>query len=234
MSKIRSLAHLQSFLDSEFAWRVKEIADLKFAVQSNKGLREATVVRAGIPLLYAHWEGFVKAAATSYLEYVNSQGKKYADLEDCFIIFGLKKHLHTLATSKKTKINLEALQFIRASMQEKAMLQIASAVDTESNLSSAVFENIATSIGIDSSKYQAKFNLIDESLLKRRNKIAHGEFLDMNAKAWRELADEILDLLRTFKTDIENAASSSNFLTTTPRALVETENEQTGLNSMEF
>ncbi|MET3230843.1 UNVERIFIED_ORG: hypothetical protein ABIC54_003039 [Burkholderia sp. 1263] len=216
MSKIRSLALLQSFLDDEFAWRIKEISDLKFAVQSNKGLREATVVRAGIPLLYAHWEGFVKAASIAYLEYVNSQGKKYADLDDCFVVFGLKKHLHTLVTTGRTHANLEALRFVRSSMQDRAQLQFGGAVDTESNLSSAVFENIAFSIGIDTTKYQAKFNLIDESLLRRRNKIAHGEFIDMTAKAWRELADEVLEILRAFKTDIENAASLSSFLVQAP------------------
>jgi MAE_28990/MAE_18760-like HEPN len=55
--------------------------------------------------------------------------------------------------------------------------------------------------------YLLRHNHLDESLLKRRNKIAHGEFLDVTAEEWRELADEIIMMLRHFKTDLENAAS---------------------------
>jgi hypothetical protein len=48
--------------------------------------------------------------------------------------------------------------------------------------------------------------------LERRNKIAHGEYLDLTHDNYRELADEILILLRLFKTDIENAAVLSKYL----------------------
>lgn len=93
----------------------------------------------------------------------------------------------------------------------KAVLVLSNAIDTESNLSSTVFANIVQSIGIDISRYETRFNLIDESLLKRRNKIAHGEFLDVTAEEWRELADEIIMMLRHFKTDLENAASLESY-----------------------
>ncbi|HFG1639951.1 TPA: MAE_28990/MAE_18760 family HEPN-like nuclease, partial [Vibrio cholerae] len=70
-----------------------------------------------------------------------------------------------------------------------------------------VFSNIAKSIGIDTEKYESRYNLIDEGLLNKRNYIAHGEYLDVDSDGFRNLADEILHLLRLYKTDIENAAS---------------------------
>ena len=75
-----------------------------------------------------------------------------------------------------------------------------------------MFENIALSIGINTQPYESRFKLMDESLLSRRNKIAHGEYLNLNADAWRNLADEVISLMRDFKTDIENAASRSAFV----------------------
>ena len=78
-------------------------------------------------------------------------------------------------------------------------------------MSSKVFANIAKSIGINTQGYESRYHLIDESLLKRRNHIAHGEYLDVDSDGFRELADEILYLLRSYKTDIENAVSLKEY-----------------------
>lgn len=212
MTRVRTLDQLQGALDAEFSWRLKEIADLKLAVKQGKNLTERTLIRAGVTLLYAHWEGFVKSAALTYISYVNDQGRRYQELETCFVILGLKKYLNELSQTKKTKLSVAALEFIRDCLGNRAKLQIDSGIDTESNLKSEVFSNIALGIGISIAAYESRFKLMDESLLKRRNKIAHGEFLDLTADSWRELADEILSLMRQFKTDIENAASLSKFV----------------------
>lgn len=211
MSKARTLDQLQDILDREFSWRLKEIANLKIAVRKSDSLASSTIVRASLALLYAHWEGFIKSAATSYLEHVNAQRLRYNDLKSCFVIFGLKRHINSLTTSKKAEPLVQALDFVRNEMSSRAKLQIDSAIRTEANLSSTVFDNIATSIGIDTSTYEARYNLIDESLLNRRNHIAHGEYLDLDPEELRDLSDEIILLMRTFKSDIENAASTGKY-----------------------
>lgn len=96
-------------------------------------------------------------------------------------------------------------------LNQTAVMKIDSAIRTEFNLGSKVFANILRSIGFGTEGYEARFNLIDESLLKRRNYIAHGEYIDVEAEGFRELADEILSMLRWFKTDIENAASLEQY-----------------------
>lgn len=77
MSKIRTIDQLQTILDGEFSWRLKEIANLKIVVRSSDKLSRNTAVRAAIPLLYGHWEGFIKNASTHYLDYVNGQSLTY-------------------------------------------------------------------------------------------------------------------------------------------------------------
>ena len=207
MSNIKTTTQLQSRLDEELSWRLKEIASLKLMVKKFDNVSKNTAVRAAIPLLYGHWEGFIKKSATYYLEYINGQSLRYIDLLSCFIVFGLKKKLNDIASSKNSETSIATLDFLTNELQNRAILQINSAIRTEYNLSSSVFSNILNSIGFDQSKYEARFNLIDESLLKRRNYLAHGEFLDVDSDGFRSLADEILTMLRWFKTDIENAAS---------------------------
>jgi hypothetical protein len=220
MKKLHTLSQLQEVLDAEFAWRLKEIADLKLATKQQSDLTEKTLIRAGVTLLYAHWEGFVKNSARAYLDYINTQGHSYGELETCFIVFGVKKLINELTQSKKSLARVSAIEFLRSSMGERAQLQSKSSIDTESNLKAEVFEEIATSIGLDITAYKARFNLIDESLLSRRNRIAHGEYLDLDASAWRVLADEVILLLRHFKTDLENAASLSRFLRRTAQPAI--------------
>lgn len=213
MRKIRTIDHLQNSLDQEFSWRLKEIANLKIVVktQISGSLSKKTAVRAAIPLLYGHWEGFIKNVSTSYLEYVNNQSLTYRELKSCFVVFGVKKKINDLLTSKSSNVSIATLDFLREELDQKAQLKIESAIRTEFNLSSKVFENIATSIGIDTQFYEPRYHLIDESLLRRRNNLAHGEYLDVDSDGFRELADEILILLRSYKTDIENAVSLESY-----------------------
>ena len=192
-------------------WRIKEISSLKSAVKSSSYISEQTLVRASIALLYAHWEGFIKSSATAYVTYVNNQGLSYSELQTCFVVLGFKKTLHDVQQSKQSQLNVALVDFIRDGLATKTKLKIDTAINTESNLSASVFENILQAVGFATAPYEARTNLINESLLKRRNTIAHGEYIDVAKDDWAKLADEVLEMLRQFKTDIENAMALSAF-----------------------
>jgi hypothetical protein len=216
MTKIRTLDQLQEKLDTEMGWRIKEISHFKIATKSSND-RTRTFVRAGVALVYAHWEGFIKAASEYYLNYVVYQGHIYRDLKTCFAVFGLKGKLSVLSDGRKAKINIEALDFVLAEMDRPAKMSMSSAIKTESNLTSTVFQNIAASIDIDTSPYETKFNLIDVSLVNRRNKVAHGEYLDLGTDDFLTLADEVIQMMRRYKTDIQNAASLKSYKRPAPQ-----------------
>jgi len=206
MPNVRTLDLFQDALDIEMAWRMKEVGTFVTASKSNGKTRKA-FVRAGVALLYAHWEGFVKESAQLYLEFVSHRGHSYGELQSCFSIIGLSGQLNTLTKAKNAQLNVEAFDFVRLSMAKRAQINKPEVISTNSNLSSNVFENILFSVGIATSKYETKFNLIDESLVRRRNKIAHGEYLDIDYPEFQELVTEILLMMRWFKTDLLNAAS---------------------------
>jgi len=211
MKRLHTQNQLQDFLDAELSWRVKEISALKTAVKSSPFIAEKTLIRASVALLYAHWEGFIKSSATAYVTYVNNQGLSYLELQTCFVVLGFKKTLHDVQQSKQSHLNTTLVDFLRDGLGEKSKLKIDTAINTESNLSASVFENILQAVGFATTPYEAKANLIDESLLKRRNTIAHGEYIDVAKDDWAKLADEVLQMLRQFKTDIENAMALSTF-----------------------
>lgn len=209
---ITTLTQLQDALDTDMAWRVREVAYFQNASRTLKGPAAQTYIRAGIALVYAHWEGFVKVSSEAYIEFVQGQGHSYKELKACFSVLGLKERLSLLAESKQLKTNVAIVEFLIDGLHKRAEMGLGNAVKTESNLSSSVFSNIATSINIDASKYATKSNLIDIELLKRRNKIAHGEFLDIKHGEFLRLSNAVLELMRNYKTDIENAASQKDYI----------------------
>lgn len=210
MGKVRTLSEMQSALDQEMGWRLKEIAVFTAGAGKN-GPQRKPYIRAGVALLYAHWEGFIKNASEIYLSYIESRALPYRDLKSCFIVFGLKGKINTIVGGRRSQPNVDALDFIVARLGETAKLKISAAVDTESNLTSTVFSNIAVSLDIALTPYQTKFHMIDSSLVNRRNKVAHGEYLDIRGGDFSELVKEILFLMRHYKTDIENAASLESY-----------------------
>lgn len=210
MADIRTLDQLQDAMDREMAWRLKEVKAFSVASKAN-GPERRYFIRAGVALLYAHWEGFVKTSSEQYLSFVGNRGLKYNELKSCFSIFGLKSKLNTLAISRQSLANVDAFDFILLELDKTARLQLGSAINTESNLTSKVFSNIAVSLDINIASYASRFNLIDESLVHRRNKIAHGEFLDIGGKEFGELLDAVLQIMREYKTDLQNAASAEAY-----------------------
>jgi len=192
------------------SWRVKEIGVFNIASRQN-GSERRSFIRAGVALTYAHWEGFIKKSSEIYLEYVSYKKLSYRELKTCFAVFGLKGSLNTLAESTKSTANIEALDFIMENLDGVAQLNLGTAIKTESNLSSNVFCNIAASLNIDTSPYDTRFNLIDKSLVDRRNAIAHGEYLDLSGPEFSDLVDEVLSMMRQYKTDLQNAASLESF-----------------------
>ncbi len=209
--KIKTISDFQDLLDSDFAWRQKEISDLKKVVRRSN-TDQSMLIRSGTALVYAHWEGFVKNAAQAYLEFVKGQKLNYNQLSDCFVVLGLKKKINHLKEAKKTNLNIELIQFLRKGLTERANLQLRGAINTESNLRYHVFENILITIGLDLEAYETKKNFIDTELVNRRNEIAHGEFIRIDYNDWLVLVDDVLGLIRQFKTDLENAASTELYL----------------------
>ena len=211
MKKVRTLHELQEKLDREMSWRAKEIRVFKDAADKYEA-KEKVYVRAGIAILYAHWEGFIKEASKIYLSHVKSKDLRYRELKPCFVAFGLKAEIKSLVDSKKSPPDIETMEFIMSELDKPAQFSIESAFDTKSNMKSEVFANIELSLAIDTSPYVTKFSLID-SLVKRRNEIAHGqnERPVIDSYGFEELIDDIDKLMRRYKTDIENAASMEGY-----------------------
>ena len=212
--KLRTDSELQEYLDTEFAWRLQEIDFLKTTVRRASNRYCSMLIRAGLPLVYAHWEGFVKAGAEAMLCFVSLSGKTYRELVPCFAVHGLVSEIDVLTRSKKEHLRVAALEFVMSKMDEEAHFRWRGRVSSGGNLNYERFCGIAAAVGIDVSRYEPRSKFVDKSLLKRRNEIAHGDSVDLTGAGFADVADGVLLLLRWFKTDIENSIARKSYLAT--------------------
>jgi hypothetical protein len=135
---------------------------------------ESTAVSMAVPIIYAHWEGYVKEACQLYIEHIERTVPKGGDLQPAVLGQLWTPVLRTLMgginTDKKRAVAEHAVKSLGASVRfgldEKS-------IDTSSNLKFRVLESIAAGLCIDVSQLEhAKHHL--DSLVELRNNIAHG------------------------------------------------------------
>lgn len=217
--KIRSLDQLVQFLDEELAWRKRELTTLKFMLAKLRKHERVLLLRAAVCVLYAHWEGFVKAAATSYISFVATRGLRYCDMTPNFVALGLRQEILQAGRSKKPSVHTTLTAKLMLGLTERSDLDWESAVDTHSNLNAETLSEIFCLLGLDSRDYLLKRQLVDRRLIANRNLVAHGSRVEIEPDDYSVLHDEIIKLVQKFRTDVENAAATEDFVVTTLRGI---------------
>jgi len=209
--RVRSASQFIHAVGDEFSWRHKELMDLRLLTRSSNAVNQRVLIRAGVPLAYAHWEGFVKAGSELLLNYVSHQGLQNKELSDAYFTHSVKTYVAQFLESAKAVSATDAACFVRDSADKKAEIRHKNYVDTASNLSSEVFEQIASSLGVNMGPYRHLFPYINETILNSRNKIAHGEFIEVSMSDFHDLINRVSDLIRMYKTDLENIVIRNQF-----------------------
>ena len=204
--KLRTLAQLQQQLDEDHAWRRKEMTTIVNYVRSAPEKNQAMAIRAGILLIYAHWEGFIKRAAECYLNFVSTQGLPFKRLGFSFLALCARDKIHQLHVASKSSLRTELVAFLLGDLSGRARVPHEGVIDTQSNLTSEVLKEIVHTLGIDYAPYELKEKLIDATLLKCRNEIAHGQYLRLKLDSFVSVYDEVKTMMDSFHNQIVNAA----------------------------
>jgi hypothetical protein len=207
--KIRTLEELNEQLGGDLAWRKKEIATLTFLLDLAENDQKSVITRASIAMIYAHWEGFVRASAESYLTFVATRRIPYKDLNACFAIATFRRKIRGISSNDRISDYLPLMEFLLSELDKP--LNIPTSIDTESNLSYGLFAEILSTVGLDSSTYESKRHLIDEKLLHYRNNIAHGKAMNPDRSDFQELKENVVEILDNLRTQIEEAAISRGY-----------------------
>jgi hypothetical protein len=220
---------LEDLIIEDWTWRKKEISDLVLIAEGTGGI---VILKSIILLLYAHWEGYIKKSSRVYLKYIINNKIKVCDLTENFKAIALK------GLSKEAFNAREALSLINELNLIKKYSEISnltidklisidlslerdkSIVNTQDNLSAAVFKNILTIIGLKyNNQYEIRKAHLENDLLAYRNSIGHGNKrlandTDFNLQifAIKKLRDIMYSIIENFRDEIIYYSKEKYFL----------------------
>lgn len=221
MKDVRTLSELYELIEKDYAWRITELSNYRSFVIQAKGKYKEPMLRGGVALLYAHWEGFVKYGADLYYWFVSNQSKKLNELNNSFISLALRSQLETLVASRKLSFHYSIIETFFKKSELIPNFSTSSPIRT-SNLKYEIFEDVCLMIGIDINEFHERYKrgfdrniqlIINEDLLTKRNSIAHGNYLQIDDPEFKVLYDVVVNgLLYNFKELLMDCAQNKRYL----------------------
>ena len=212
--KIKTVEKLEELLMQDLAWRKKEMFSLKILVEKDE-VNEPILLRAGIALLCAHFEGFIKRASNCYIGYVAEQKKLYSELKENFTALKIEKEFKSCALSEKHSVHKKLLimhdNLATKTFKEKYD-ENSPFISTHSNPSSNELKEILETIGVESDIFETKATYIDSSLLEKRHHVVHGDRSDLDKADFMTTFDIIIELIEKYKDLIIDAADNKKYL----------------------
>lgn len=212
--KIRTLDDLDNRIREDLTWRRHEMLLFNQLISNVGPVEKRSLLRAAVAILYAHWEGFVKTSCHYYLCYLAFLKLNTSELVPALAALSLRTLLRQSIDTQSSRLHVEMVESFRRSASVRATIPTSrEAIQTKSNLSFPVLENVLLSIGLDASDYSEFSDLINTQLVDSRNRIAHGENDYIRETEWRELENETLNIMESIATDIVNQAAQKKYLT---------------------
>lgn len=211
------MADIQDILLNELTWRRQELSDIKSVVeQIDSESIKKVILRTWIVLLYAHWEGFIKEVTQKYIREVNKlgirAGRMSHNLAQCIFLEQLKG----MSENKTYKSYADIYSKIMKKRGEKC--KISETINTKSNLTKKIFEDILFLVDIDESWYLPKYNFIDD-LVNMRNEIAHGRGSVVTLEKCKEYNNYMISIMEKYLNDLVDCYTLEKFKRKTVRTL---------------
>lgn len=205
MSKPYTDSDFSDQITRDRSWRLKEISDLKEAVTKADSSLRRVLLRALVAICYAHWEGYIRFAATKYMEFIALRKFQYKELDRQFLRNYFLPRLAALSTSKSGMVQrCELVDDILESSDRRFARVNEEIVSTRSNLNFEIFSSICLVCSVPTKPFEDKEAFVDVLLLKRRNAIAHGEETFLEIEDLDEITNETIALMRAFGDALEN------------------------------
>lgn len=201
---------LSNKLYEELSWRRKELTLLKSKIPSEKNPLQSVLLRSALPLLYAHWEGYVKLTMSYYLEYVSNKRLNHDQLKTSFIALSLQNKLGDLNNSNNIENRTKIIDFIFTDLSKQSNIPKKNIINTKSNLKYDVLKEILFILDLDDPHFDRYESLIND-LVNERNYIAHGEHKLISYATYEAFLNDIISLMEFLKTSIENNAIQEKY-----------------------
>lgn len=150
-------------------WRDTEFS--KYKINPSK-VEEKLWCRMCIPMIYAHWEGFVVSALKILLKYLNSLELSYQQVTTNLTVISLGDSYKSLSGKQSFEQKIDFTDKFYELLQKTVKFKLK--IETKSNLNKKVFLELCQIFDFDTQKFNNSTHDINR-LVQIRNSIAHGE-----------------------------------------------------------
>jgi hypothetical protein len=214
VSKLRTKSDILTRIDGSYVLRLSELEYLKTLVFKSKGAVQASAARAAYPMIYAHWEGFVKEATLAYLEYV-ANAVKIKRLKKSRVMPSLLSGWAWCSGVKggnpTLQIFLDGTLATVFDVRAFPKMELSPIPKSKGIMDSQLFKQLCRLIALDYSRFATREKFIDEVLAGRRHAIVHGSLNTISANEFDDARTESLALMKQYKDEIENLVATDGF-----------------------
>ena len=150
-------------------WRDGEFAKFKTHALH---MDEALWYRMCVPMIYAHWEGFVTSSLKVMLIYLNGLKLNSAQVPTKLFVLCMGDSYSFLNGKQSFKQRVEFTD--KFNLLRTKTIQFTTKIETKANLKAQVLEELCFIFDFDFTKFSNETASIDQ-LVNIRNRIAHGE-----------------------------------------------------------
>lgn len=163
-------------------------------------------------MTYAHFEGFIKQAASIYLNYLSYARLKLSDAVPSVIAMELKAQLSSAVNTKNIEELIKVVNLLQNKPDERCSNLLNYKIETDANLNFTRLKNIAIALNLGYESYEPLEKMIDENLLATRNVIAHGAYLTIDEAGFLDLQGKILNIMEQFMNSITQAVATKSYM----------------------
>jgi hypothetical protein len=186
-------------IQEDITWRNLELSKIKNIALNLNDTELKIFLKSILPLLYAHWEGFIVVSLKIVFKFLNTLHLSSNDYCDVYLTTAYEQTLKSLDNSTGFDKRKKHLINLYKTFKEQVMLD--SKVDTKSNLNFGILEEICKKINLDINKFTTYKEELNE-LVNIRNSISHGEN-SYNFESYDDI-QKYLNLLKNLMLDFES------------------------------
>ncbi len=155
-------------------WRIEEIKKIGMTIENFIDMEfQPLFFRSLIPMIYAHWEGFIVSSIKKYFECLNSYNFSIEDMDINYIATALEEKLENIVKSQNFDKRKKHLRILLSCLNNKVKFNNKK-IDTKSNLNFDVLMIICEKLKFNKKRFK-DYELDLNELVNIRNAIAHGD-----------------------------------------------------------
>ena len=160
-------------IETDKNWRNLELKKIEIICQKldNRELNRL-ILKSTIPMIYAHWEGFVVSSLRKINKYLSSLEYHYNDFHINLLTNAYEENIKNLENSLGYDKKIKHLNIIFEILTSN--VKFSGKIDVKSNLKFQVLQDICLKFNLNIDNFK-EYKRDLENLIKIRNAIAHGE-----------------------------------------------------------